>query len=254
MENHIRDDVSDILASAFGLDTSSTSGTGNQTSSTPSTTNTADFITTTVTEDPGPTSYRPFLVFAEDMVSKDLASTMSSRHDSDFIYKSTSYAESPLIASTISPTSSLRVNTTNEKTVASDVSGSPVTPSMTVANAVTAVLLFIFASSVALAFATGWAPRMLGFRKSPPQNNFGAGRGENCMLSPRSASENDPEKLDVTNFTEIGILDSEQTLAHCGATYPKTKVKQEDWLKWWLLRKEEVLARLRRGEDKESSL
>lgn len=177
MENPIGDGIDDAYAMMLMAEVTDASESETQASSTSSI---AKFITATVNDDSGSTTYKPFSDFAGMFSSVvELGSiALSARAPDDATTPAsdtTPYTSTYVESSQPTSIPLSDENLTPDKLETDDNTGAGNTPSMTVANAVTAVFLFVLASSIALAFATGWAPRILGFklpaiRKSKKRN------------------------------------------------------------------------------------
>lgn len=250
MENPIGDDIGDVYAmrleakvtdaSKFETRESSTSGI-------------AEFITATVNEDSGSTTYKPFSDFAGMFSSAvELGSiALSARAPDD--------ATTPASTSTTTPYKSTYMesseptsiplsdeNLTRDKQKTNDTGAG----NMTVANAVTAVFLFVLASSIAMAFATGWAPRILGFKLPAIRKSKSLASAADQVPSSQNVDAFDPEKLDANSYFEDDGLDPGQSLAY-GDTYADTKVDRDAWLEKWHRGKTALLATFQRGRQTE---
>lgn len=249
MENPIGDVYAMILeaevtdASKFETRESSTSGI-------------AEFITATVNEDSGSTTYKPFSDFAGMFSSAvELGSiALSARAPDDATTPASTSTSTPYTSTymessepTSIPLSDKNLTPDKQKT---DDTGAGNTPSMTVANAVTAVFLFVLASSIAMAFATGWAPRILGFKLPAIRKSKSLASAADQVPSSQNVDAFDPEKLDANSHFEDDGLDPGQSLAY-GDTYADTKVDRDAWLEKWHRGKTALLATLQRGRQTE---
>lgn len=250
MENPIGDGIGDVYAMILEAQMTDASKIETQASST---SGIAKFITATVNDDSGSTTYKPFSDFAGMFSAVELGSiAISARSPVDATTSAsttTPYTSTYLESSepTSIPLSDENLTPDRQKT---DDTGAGHTPSMTVANAVTAVFLFVLASSIAMAFATGWAPRILGFKLPAIRKSKSLASAADQVPSSQNADAFDPEKLDANSYFEDDGLHTGQSLVY-GDAYADTKVDRDAWLEKWHRGKTALLATLQRGRQTE---
>lgn len=252
MENPIGDGIDDAYAMMLMAEVTDASESETQASSTSSI---AKFITATVNDDSGSTTYKPFSDFAGMFSSAvELGSiALSARAPDDATTPAsdtTPYTSTYVESSQPTSIPLSDENLTPDKLETDDNTGAGNTPSMTVANAVTAVFLFVLASSIALAFATRWAPRILGFKLPAIRKSKNLASAADQVPSSQSADAFDPEKLDKNSYYEDAGSNPGQSLVY-GDAYADTKVDRDAWLEKWHRGKTALLATLQRGRQTE---